>query len=161
MFCFMCRYHHPSGFLQLSVQWWEWSHPTREAGPVWRYEFPSVALLHQLLTQHIPDRYARRLRELNKLVSVSPGKMVELIKEKRFFLFGKGDKRRCKVVECLLYLCLGCSSGPAGRKLLRRDVQTSPSGRLPLRGTRCLERTDHRRGACHHTRVHYDIGNLL
>lgn len=80
---------------------------------------------------------------------------------KRNFLFGKGDQSSWKVAECLLYLCLGCFSGPAGRKLLSRDVQTSSSGWLPLCGIRCLERTHHRRGACHHTRVHHDIRNLL
>lgn len=82
-------------------------------------------------------------------------------KKKRSFLFGNGDKSSWEVDECLLYLCLGCFSGPAGRKLLRRDVQTSSPGWLPVRGIGCLEGTDHRRGACHHTRIHHDLRNLL
>lgn len=98
---------------------------------------------------------------VEKHSSSSPGERCDCRKEKRSFLFGNGGKSSWEVDECLLYLCLGCFSGPAGRKLLRRDVQTSSPGWLPVRGIGCLERTDHRRGACHHTRIHHDLRNLL
>lgn len=53
------RRHHAAGLLQLPVQRRERRHPSGEAGPVRGHELPSVALLCQLVAQHVPDRCAQ------------------------------------------------------------------------------------------------------
>lgn len=50
------RRHHAAGLLQLPVQRRERRHPSGEAGPVRGHELPSVALLCQLVAQHVPNR---------------------------------------------------------------------------------------------------------